>query len=108
MLKVLLKEKHWQNYSTFCAQYDKAAQRIDPELAGRYPSRAQLHRWVNGEVRSLPYADHCRVLEEMFPGWTAEQMFQPATPELLYASGQPGGTGITPPAGAPGPPVFAA
>jgi hypothetical protein len=44
----------------------------------------------------------------MFPGWTAEQMFQPATPELLYAGGQPGGSSITRPAGAPGPPVFAA
>src|SRR5215468_7861274 len=78
MLKVLLKEKHWQNYSTFCGQYDKAAQRVDADLAGTYPSRAQLHRWLSGELRSLPYADHCRVLEEMFPGWTAEQMFQPA------------------------------
>jgi len=78
MLKVLLREKHWQNYSTFCAEYDKAARRIDPDLAGRYPSRAQLHRWINGAVRSLPYADHCRVLEEMFPGWTAEQLFQPS------------------------------
>jgi hypothetical protein len=79
MLKVLLREKHWQNYSTFCAEYDKAAHRIDPDLAGRHPSRAQLHRWLTGAVRSLPYADHCRVLEEMFPGWTAEQLFQPST-----------------------------
>lgn len=78
-LKVLLREKHWQNYATFCAQYDKAAQRVDPDLAGSYPSRAQLHRWLTGAVRSLPYADHCRVLEEMFPGWTAEQLFQSAT-----------------------------
>jgi hypothetical protein len=77
-LKVLLRDKHWQNYSTFCAEYDKAARRIDPDLAGRYPSRAQLHRWLVGAVRSLPYADHCRVLEEMFPGWTAEQLFQPS------------------------------
>ena len=81
MLKVLLREKHWQNYSTFCAEYDKAARRIDPDLAGRYPSRAQLHRWLTGAVRSLPYADHCRVLEEMFPGWTADQLFQPSTGE---------------------------
>ena len=43
MLKVLLRERHWQNYSTFTAEYDKAARRIDPDLAGRYPSRAQLH-----------------------------------------------------------------
>jgi hypothetical protein len=81
MLKVLLREKHWQNYSTFCAEYDKAARRIDPDLAGHYPSRAQLHRWLTGAMRGLPYADHCRVLEEMFPGWTAEQLFQSATAE---------------------------
>lgn len=78
MLKVLLRERHWQNYSTFTAEYDKAARRIGPDLAGRYPSRAQLHRWLTGAVRSLPYADYCRVLEEMFPGWTAEQLFHPA------------------------------
>jgi hypothetical protein len=86
MLKILLREKHWQNYSTFCAEYDKAARRIDPDLAGRYPSRAQLHRWLTGAVRSLPYADHCRVLEEMFPGWTAEQLFQPSTGERLFTA----------------------
>ena len=81
MLKVLLRDKHWQNYSTFCTEYDKAARRIDPDLAGRHPSRAQLHRWLTGAVRSLPYADHCRVLEEMFPGWTAEQLFRPSNGE---------------------------
>jgi hypothetical protein len=67
MLKVLLREKHWQNYSTFCAEYDKAARRIDPDLAGHYPSRAQLHRWLTGAMRGLPYADHCRVLEVRCP-----------------------------------------
>jgi hypothetical protein len=89
MIKVLLREKHWQNYSTFCAEYDKAARRIDPDLAGRYPSRAQLHRWLTGAVRSLPYADHCRVLEEMFPGWTAEQLFRPSTGERPLTLGTP-------------------
>src|ERR1700746_3194148 len=81
MLKVLLRDHHWQNYSTFCAEYDKAAHQIDPKLAGSYPSRAQLHRWLTGTLRGLPYADHCRVLEEMFPGWSAEQLFQPSTGE---------------------------
>jgi len=99
MLKVLLRDHHWQNYSTFCAEYDKAARQLDPKLAGSYPSRAQLHRWLTGTLRSLPYADHCRVLEEMFPGWTAEQLFQPATTELAWQS----------PAGhQAGPAVFAA
>ena len=94
MLKVLLREKHWQNYSTFCAEYDKAARRIDPDLAGHYPSRAQLHRWLTGAMRGLPYADHCRVLEEMFPGWTAEQLFHPATSERPLTA--PGTTAAMP------------
>lgn len=108
MLKVLLGQRHWQNYATFCAEYDKAAHRLDPDLGQTFPSRAQLHRWLSGSLRSLPYADHCRVLEEMFHGWTAEQLFQPATPELLYTGGQPSSPAITPQSAASGPPVFAA
>lgn len=88
LLKVLLRERHWQNYSTFCAEYDKTARRIEPELAGTYPSRAQMHRWLTGALRGLPYPHHCRVLEEMFAGWTAEQLFQPATGETFYADGR--------------------
>ena len=107
MLKVLLRERHWQNYSTFCAEYDKAAGNVDSKLAGSYPSRAQLHRWLSGALRNLPYAEHCRVLEDMFPGWTAEQLFQPATTELLFANGQAPGGPMRPGAHA-GPPVFAA
>ena len=96
MLKVLLRGKHWQNYSTFCAEYDKAARQIDPDLAGRYPSRAQLHRWLTGAMRGLPYADHCRVLEEMFPGWTAEQLFRPSAGEYPLTS--QGTAAVMPPA----------
>jgi hypothetical protein len=106
MLKVLLRERHWQNYSTFCTEYNKAAAKIDRKLAGGYPSRAQLHRWLSGALRNLPFSDHCRVLEEMLPGWTAEQLFQPAASDLLYANGY-NSTAVS---GSPvaGPPVFAA
>lgn len=83
LLKVLLRQNHWQQYAAFCTQYDQAAKRIDKDLAGSFPSRAQLHRWLTGSVRSLPYPDHCRVLEEMFPGWTAEQLFAPCPPGVL-------------------------
>ncbi|SEG94726.1 hypothetical protein SAMN04489712_15022 [Thermomonospora echinospora] len=75
-LKVLLRERHWQTHRTFLAEYDKAARKVDPSLVGKGPSRAQLHRWTSGEVKGLPYPDHCRVLEKMFPGWTAEQLFE--------------------------------
>jgi hypothetical protein len=107
LLKALLRERHWQNYATFCAEYVKVARRIDLNLIHTYPSRAQLHRWLTGSLRGLPYADHCRVLEEMFPGWSAAQLFQPSTPELLYTDGQAPGAGPRSPS-AIGPPVFAA
>jgi hypothetical protein len=48
LLKLLLRERHWQNYATFCTEYDKAAARIDPDLMRSFPSRAQLHRWLTG------------------------------------------------------------
>jgi hypothetical protein len=75
-LKALLRERHWQTYKTFTSEYDKAARSIDPRLADSVPSRAQLHRWLAGDLVGLPYPDHCRVLEKMFPGWTAEQLFE--------------------------------
>lgn len=79
LLKALLTEKHWQTHRTFCTEYDKAAKNVDPGLVGSAPSRAQLHRWLSGELIKLPYADHCRVLEQMFPGWSAKQLFEPVT-----------------------------
>jgi hypothetical protein len=80
-LKALLRKKHWQKYATFCREYDKAAEAIDPELVGGAPGRAQLHRWLHGELKGLPYPDHCRVLEKMFPGYTAAQLFEPIPDE---------------------------
>src|ERR1035441_2115035 len=76
-LKVLLQQRHWQSHATFCAEYGKAASVIDPGLAGSYPTRAQLHRWLSETVHGLPFPHPCRVLEAMFPDWTIEQLFQP-------------------------------
>jgi len=75
-LKLLLRERHWQKYATFCREYDKAARSVDPELIGP-PSRAQLHRWLSGDLKGLPYPDHCQVLETMFPGWLVQQLLEP-------------------------------
>jgi hypothetical protein len=79
-LRLLLRQRHWQSHRTFCAEYNKAAKSIDPRLVGIAPSRAQLHRWLSGELKGLPYGDHCRILENMFPGWSARQLFE-AIPE---------------------------
>lgn len=77
LLKSLLQQRHWQTYKTFCKEYDKAAKLVDSTLQGKWPSRAQLHRWLSGELKGLPYSDHCRVLETMFPGRTVEELFSP-------------------------------
>lgn len=83
VLKALLRQRHWQKYSTFCVEYDRAARTLDTSLTGSWPSRPQLQRWLSGTMKTLPYPDHCRVLEAMFSGWTAEQLFGPASDGIL-------------------------
>jgi hypothetical protein len=77
LLAVLLQGKGLQRYGTFRAAYDKAARAVDRNLSGTAPSRAQFHRWVTGDLRGLPYPDHCRVLEQLLTGYAATQLFQP-------------------------------
>lgn len=79
-LKGLLRQRHWQTYETFCIEYDRTAEAIDPGLVGSWPSRAQFHRWLSGSLKGLPYPHHCRVLETMFPGHTAVDLFDEPRP----------------------------
>ncbi|MCK2244096.1 MULTISPECIES: hypothetical protein [unclassified Crossiella] len=77
LLKFLLKERHLQGYRTFCKEYDRVAKKVDIDLKGNYPSKAQFYRWLSGDLISLPYPDHCRILEAMFPGRSAAQLLEP-------------------------------
>lgn len=74
-LKALLQQRHWQTHSTFTREYDKAAAAIDSSLVGQAPAKAHFYRWLSGDIKSLPYPDHCRVLEAMLPGHTVEELF---------------------------------
>lgn len=77
LLKELLVTRHWQKYETFCAEYDRVAAGIDKRLRTAQPSRAQYYRWLSGHLKAgLPYPDACRVLEAMFPGHTAQELFR--------------------------------
>ncbi|MGH3787497.1 MAG: hypothetical protein ACRDRG_13320 [Pseudonocardiaceae bacterium] len=76
MLKVLLQHRHLQTHRAFCREYDRVAANVDPTLRGGWPSKAQFYRWLSGELVGLPYPDHCRILESMFPGWSVGQLFQ--------------------------------
>lgn len=76
VLKRLLVQRHLQRYETFRAEYLKAAGLIAPELRSTAPSRAQYYRWLSGELKGgRPYPDACRVLEAMFPPWSASELF---------------------------------
>lgn len=74
LLAVLLEARGLHRYGAFSIAYDKAARSLDGR-PGTAPSRAQFHRWLTGDLRGLPYTDHCRVLEHMVVGYTAVQLF---------------------------------
>ena len=76
VLKVLLQHRHLQTHRAFCREYDRVAAKADPTLRGGWPSKAQFYRWLSGELIGLPYPDHCRILESMFPDWRVDQLFQ--------------------------------
>jgi hypothetical protein len=76
VLKMLLQQRHLQTHSAFRREYDRVAAKVDPTLKGGWPSKAQFYRWLSGELIGLPYTDHCRILEGMFPDWKVEQLFQ--------------------------------
>ncbi|QNE19695.1 hypothetical protein F1D05_19425 [Kribbella qitaiheensis] len=76
-LKVLLRQRHLQEHRAFCREYDKIARTIDRELVGSHPSKATFYRWLSGNLSGLPHPSHCRILESMLPGWTAQAIFEP-------------------------------
>lgn len=77
VLKNLLKQQHLQEHRQFLRAYDKAASKLDKELIGTGPSKATFYRWLGGMMTRLPHPGHCRVLEAMLPGWTADELFKP-------------------------------
>ncbi|WP_199433870.1 DUF5919 domain-containing protein [Qaidamihabitans albus] len=89
VLKVLLRQRHLQGHRAFCKEYDKLAKQMDSELVGSWPSKAQFYRWLARDLQGLPYAHHCRILEAMFPGWTADQLFQEHTGGIEFVPEPP-------------------
>ncbi len=77
VLKMLLAERHLKTHSDFLLAYDRHAARLDPPIPPGYgPAKTQFYRWLSGRMVGLPRDYHCRVLLEMFPGWTIERLFQ--------------------------------
>ncbi|HET6954881.1 MAG TPA: DUF5919 domain-containing protein [Acidimicrobiales bacterium] len=78
VLAVLLTRHNLHRFGMFRARYEEIARELDRSLVATSPSRAQWHRWMTGDLKRLPYVNHCRVLEAMLPGWRADQLFAPA------------------------------
>ncbi|QBS45725.1 DUF5919 domain-containing protein [Nocardia sp. CS682] len=79
VLKALLQQRHLQSVSAFNREYDRLAKKLDTDLIGHGPKKAQFYRWLSGDISSLPYPDHCRILQAMFPDWTIAELFQTFT-----------------------------
>jgi hypothetical protein len=76
LLKELLTRRHLQRYETFRGRWRQVSAEL--ELGPPAPSRAQFFRWLNGQLkRGAPHPDACRVLEAMFPGLSADDLFGP-------------------------------
>lgn len=76
VLKALLQQRHLQTVAAFNREYDRVAKNVDPDLVGYGPKRAQFYRWLSGDISGLPYPDHCRILQLIFPGWTTAELFE--------------------------------
>jgi hypothetical protein len=74
-LKSLLQQRHLHEYSEFVVEYQRRAKELDLPRQASAPTKAQYYRWVGGHIQNLPRGYHCMVLERMFPGWTAKELF---------------------------------
>ncbi len=80
LLKVLLTKRHLETHRAFRLEYDKVARKLDKRLIANAPCREQYARWLAGQIKTKPSADHCRVLEHMFPGHTIAELLAPYDP----------------------------
>lgn len=74
-LRQMLRDRHWQTHQAFAREYARAAAAIDPTSTSPPPGKRQLARWLAGDVVH-PHPRHCEVLEAMFPGHSAAELFQ--------------------------------
>ncbi|MFF0453325.1 hypothetical protein [Nocardia africana] len=90
VLKRLLAQRHLKSHSDFLAAYDACAARLDPPVPPGYgPAKTQFYQWLSGKMVGLPRDYHCRVLSEMFPGWTVEDLFRRADEATPAGAGAP-------------------
>lgn len=81
-LKVLLRDQHRHEYMEFVAEYRRIARDLGLPRTAEPPPKPTYYRWLSGQIQGLPRGYHCLVLEQMFPGWTAKELFARAEARL--------------------------
>lgn len=71
LMRGLITVRHWQKFTTFEAQFRRAAAQLaaehdEPDLKRVTVSARQFERWYAGKVKTAPHPDACRILEHMF------------------------------------------
>jgi hypothetical protein len=74
-LKALLQERHLHEYSAFAAEYRRIARGLGLPRDAEPPTKATYYYWLSGQMRGTPRGYHCLVLEQIFAGSTAKDLF---------------------------------
>ncbi|MFD0365629.1 hypothetical protein ACFQZZ_29690 [Nocardia sp. GCM10030253] len=77
VMRALARKYEWTE-QRFIDEYARTAGQMDGAKAEAAPSDRQVRRWLWGEAK--PRRWHARVLEQMFPGYTVEDLRQPFDP----------------------------
>ncbi len=88
LFRLLLQERHWDNWVVFCAHFEKTARELaketnSPRLAGVTVGRRTFGRWFKGDWYGRPQTEAAQVLERLL-GFPSAELFAPA-PDVLDA-----------------------
>jgi hypothetical protein len=87
LLKALLTERHLHEYSAFAVEYRRVARGLELPRSAEPPTKATYYYWLSGQLKALPRGYHCIVLEQMFSGWSAKDLFSPGEARRARAAG---------------------
>jgi hypothetical protein len=81
LFRVLLRERHWDNWVVFCSHFEKTARALAREthsarLAHVTVGRRTFGRWFKGEWQGRPQTEAAQVLERLL-GFPCAELFAP-------------------------------
>ncbi|WP_327309849.1 transcriptional regulator, XRE family protein (plasmid) [Streptomyces sp. NBC_01298] len=93
LFRVLLMERRWDRWNTFCLRFEQAARDIAkevnaPRLARITVPRRSFDRWAKGDWQGMPRPDTALVLERLF-GVPCRDLFSPAPDTVRPQSPMP-------------------